>query len=201
MWDLAVDHQGTLLRTLDYAAGSTGTANQPMVTDWILAAVGVLTLVTAIVAGLGAWRAAHWTKQQAIASRQQVDIAGENLAVAKKDAEAARALADDQRRAASLATRRLAEDRVDAQMPTVLIRATPGTGSRRLLEQRVAGVDDWTAVEDELEFKDGDATRALRVSVTFHLENLSDRIARVVLFDSVHGESVAGGRWRAVEAP
>lgn len=197
MRDLAADPMGILLGTLEHATGRAGDAataalNQPTVTDWVQAVVGAATLLTAIVAGLFAWRAAHWTKNQAIAAARQVDVALEGLEVAKNDAAEARALADDQRREATLAARRLAEDRVDVQMPTVLIRATPGTSDRWFLEERGDSYDDWRPVTEQLELNANDRLRVLRLSVTFHLENLSDRIARVVLLDAAWGEHTTG---------
>lgn len=203
MLELVYDPIGMLLWALQHATGPAGDAataavGQPTATDWIQTGVGFATLVIASIAARGAWRAAHWTKEaadwtkeQAIAAGQQVDIAREQLKVATNDAAAARALADDQRREAALATRRLAEDRIDAQMPTVLIRATPG-GFRPFLEERGESLDDWKIVTGELVLKDDDPVRVLRMTVTFHVENVSDRIARVVVHDAAGGEHAAG---------
>lgn len=158
-----------------------------MVTDWIQAVAGVLTLCTAIAAGIGAWRAAHWTKEQAQATANQVDVARQAVRVAEDDAAVARAQADDQRREAARAARRLAEDRIDQQMPTVLIRATPSTTRRPFLEDRLAS-NQWAAVDEEIAHRDVDALRVLRVNVGFQLQNLSDRIARVVVIDPAWGQ-------------
>lgn len=161
------------------------------VTDWIVAATGVLTLGAAVVAGIYAGRAAHWTKEQARSSAEEVEIASNALEVAKNDAEVARSLADDQRREAALAARRLAEDRVDSLMPTVLIRATPGTREAGFVQEwRYSGLDrEWRTLEEKLELTDEDRDAVVRLNVTFHLENLSERIARVVLVDGGGGEA------------
>lgn len=162
----------------------------PTVTDWINAITGVLTLLAAAAAGLYARTAAHWTKKQAQASDAQVTIADRALAIARNDAEVARSLAEGQRREAALAARRLAEDRADSLMPTVLIRATPGTRTRSFVQdwRRTASGRVWEDVESERELTDADRDAVFRLSVTFHLENLSDRIARVAFTDAGRGE-------------
>ncbi|WP_169165478.1 hypothetical protein [Cellulomonas taurus] len=160
-------------------------------TDWIVAVTGVLTLSAAVVAGFFAGRAAHWTKEQARSSADQVEIASKALDVAKNDAEVARSLADDQRREAALAARRLAEDRVDSLMPTVLIRATPGTPAADFVQEwhQIGSSHAWRTVVEELVLTDEDRDVVVRLNVTFHLENLSERIARVVLVDGGGGEA------------
>ncbi len=194
---LVDDPYGMLLQVLQHATGpapspaTTAAVGQSTMTDWIQTGVGIATLVTAIIATVGAWHAARWTKKQAKAAARQVGIAREQLRVAKNDAATARALADDQRRVAALAARRLAEERIDEQMPTVLIRATPG-GPRPFLEERGESLDDWKPVTDELVLNDDDPVRVLRITVTFRLENVSDRIARVVVDDAAGGEHTAG---------
>jgi hypothetical protein len=166
----------------------------PTVTDWIDATTGVLTLGAAVAAGVFARNAAHWTKQQAQSAQDQVDIANESLAVARSDAEVARALAEDQRREAEVASRRMAEDRVDAGMPTVLIRATPGADRVGLTQswRHRANGRQWENVDHDEEITEADLDAVFRVTAKFDVENLSDRVARVVLIDPAGGEHDLG---------
>src|SRR5665647_3975497 len=85
---------------------------EPSVTDWIAASTGVLTVGAAVVAGLYARRAAHWTKQQAEATADQVELARAALVVAEQDAKDAHALAAHQMAESDRTARRLAEARV-----------------------------------------------------------------------------------------
>lgn len=162
----------------------------PTVTDWIDAGTGVFTLAAAVAAGFFARSAAHWTKEQAQSAQHQVDIANDALAVARSDADVARALADDQRREFEEAARRVAEDRVDAKMPTVLIWATPGSRTARLVQRGQYGVGElhWEGVESDGELTEAERDVPFRLTTTFHVENLSDQIARVALVDPSGGE-------------
>jgi len=175
---------------------------EPSVTDWIAASTGVLTVGAAVVAGLYARRAAHWTKEQAQATAHQVELARAALVVAEQDAKDAHALAAHQMAESDRTARRLAEARVDAVMPTVLARATPGivgTDPGAFLEiARPSHPGQpypmWEPVEGPLEVRDTDDQVAFRMNVTVHLRNVSAQIAQVAVVDPAGGEvSVRGG--------
>ncbi|MCC2321552.1 hypothetical protein [Cellulomonas xiejunii] len=165
---------------------------EPTVTDWIGAATGVLTFVAAAVAGYFAGRAAHWTKKQAEASTRQVQLTEGQLDVARQEADRARALGEEQRRDVTLAVRRAAEQRVDATMPTVLIRATPGAAKEAFIQELLpldAGRRRWGDLDEAQDVSDFQREgQVFRVHVTIHLENPSDYIARVALVDGAGGE-------------
>jgi hypothetical protein len=173
----------------------------PTITDWIAAVVGVLTLAAAVAAGVYARRAAHWTKAQAHAADKQVRLARTALGVAQQEAMDARRANDHQRKEARIAARRLAEARVDARMPTLLARATPGTNDgtfRDVLE--IGRRDDsspgkwtWAPVDSQLELP-GDEEVLFRTNITMHLANFSTQIAQVAIIDPAQGEvSVRSG--------
>ncbi|WP_369371736.1 hypothetical protein AB1046_00020 [Promicromonospora sp. Populi] len=100
---------------------ATAEALNPTVTDWINAVSGALTFLAAVAAGLFAWRAAHWTKEQAKAADDQVTVAHAALALAQQEAQDARDEAAHQRSEARRATLRLEEARIDATMPTITV--------------------------------------------------------------------------------
>ncbi|MBO3089714.1 hypothetical protein [Cellulomonas dongxiuzhuiae] len=157
------------------------------VTDWIDSITGVLTLAAAVAAGVYAKRAAHSTMEQAAAAHDQVEIAAAALEVAREDADNARSFAADERREAALAARRAAEDRIDALMPSVLIRATPGRPW--FLQQRSERPgESWVGVDDDRELTEADGSVEFQVTVDFHIENPSDHIALVTLGDFGFGE-------------
>jgi len=84
----------------------------------------------------------------------------------------------------------MAEDRVDALMPTVLIRATPGSRQARLAQCGRHGANgwNWESIEDTEEFTDADRDVIFRLTTTINIENVSDQIARVALVDPSGGK-------------
>lgn len=174
---------------------------EPTVTDWIAVVVGALTLLAAVAAGFFAGRAAHWTKVQAEAADEQVGLARSALVVAQQEAKDARAEIARQREEAQIAARRLAEARVDASMPTVLARATPGINVSTFHDMLEIGrLDDaspgqwtWATVDNQLDLPD-DEEVLFRTNVTVHLKNVSTQIAQVAIIDPAQGEvSVRSG--------
>jgi len=124
-------------------------------------------------------------------AKAQVRTAEDALAVARSDAEVAKALADHQLDQSVRAARRAAEERVDALMPTVLARATPGlsTGEHApFLEvawpPQPTGkpYPDWQPVTGALELSD-DQAATFRINATIYLTNHSKQVAQVDVID------------------
>jgi hypothetical protein len=160
--------------------------------NWIVAATSILTLGAAVTAGVFAGRAAHWTKAQSIATAEQVAVADEAVVIAREDAATAQATSELQRAEAERAARRYAESRLDGLAPTIYARATPGSASGPVdaIQQHRPATDsrreEWDAVERPLKMA-SDSRIAFRTLVLVSLQNVSDRIAVIDIFDPVGG--------------
>lgn len=155
--------------------------------NWIIAYTSIATFLGAGVAAYFAYRAAHWTKQQAISSDAQAKTAVEQLAIAQRAIDANDARAIEQRNDLARAERRQAESRLDALAPVIkvearrggiLIQATPTTAhslrsSPLVLETgtdetfaidagiRLTNVSDHLAVISVTGLRPGDEIRSL----------------------------------------
>jgi hypothetical protein len=165
--------------------------------SWVMAVLSLPTLLAAVGAGIFAWRAAHWTKQQSIAANTQVDLAKEGLLVAKGDAESARAESVFQRSETNRANRRQAEMRLDTMAPAILAKAEPREPLRRALEWRPQAAEgitvaEWTVPDQSFTVPD-DQIVQFRTVLNITFWNVSDQIALVDVVDPKLGE-IAGVR-------
>lgn len=170
-----------------------------------------LTLAAAIAAGIFAQRAAHWTKEQAEASDEQVTIAREELTqaadqfdrqltMARAELAITSGEAERQRKETEKANRRLEESRLDALAPAIyavasLREARNETDIRSMwakIEFRDQPEPDgvWLPVPiDQMPF-DSDRQHVLfRMTVDMTIKNVSDKVAVVALEKyHAHGE-------------
>lgn len=157
--------------------------------NWIVAVTSVLTLLAAMTAGYFAGQAAKWTKQQAEASDEQVEISKAALTVAHEEARLAQEVAARQRKEADEAYRNFAESRLDRLAPTILATAN----MRRSGGLRVYKTDDfstWTFQRNVEETYTEEAQRKLqfRLRLVIHFQNVSDQIARISIVSAALGE-------------
>jgi hypothetical protein len=186
--------------------------------EGIQAVTSILTVLAALAAGFYARRAAIYTKNQAQASHQQVEIAADalevtraqaaaaedhgnhqielarqTLEVAHHEAQAAQAAADRQVEESQAAFRRYEESRLDPLVPVVL--ATARYRDTLLDTQgwdTGSGTLGWTPLRYENELGPHnrlDPQIVFRVELFVTLENVSDQIARVDIVDPVGGET------------
>lgn len=154
--------------------------------NWIAACSAALTLIAAVVAGVYARRAAHWTKAQAEATERQVDIEQGVLDITREEAVAARADAERQREEAERAHRRLDESRLDAVAPTVFaVASLPSIRFRPNGDPRA----EWERVKEPVEVDDYDPAVVYRTGVHLSFENTSPHVAQIDITD-VRGGSV-----------
>lgn len=175
--------------------------------NWISAGTSALTLIAAIFAGIFAAKAAHWTKEQAEASDDQVTIARaglaqaaeqfeKQLAVAREELALTAGEADRQRQEAERANRRLTESRLDALAPVIYARATPGVGGSpgmqplayRDLTPGAEPREDWRSVDTEMHVG-ADKMLIFRTALLIEFVNISDRLAHIDVIDYAAGES------------
>ena len=160
-----------------------------MTPEWIQAHTSIGTLAAAIAAGYFAYRAAHWTKKQAKASKRQVAIAGGALIVAQGEAQVAREASEQQRVEADAAYRRFAESRLDTLAPVVFCVASPigpwlevgrpSERGQRTGYQEVAATSFEESQQEGLRF---------RTVLNIELRNVSDQIARIDIVGTANGE-------------
>lgn len=176
-----------LIRTL--VSSAPPAAQGPSTPDWLSAIAAILTFCAAVAAGIFAWRAAHWTKQQALSSDSQDRTSTAALGQLKKQTLAAVESAAHQREEAGRANRRIEQARYDARIPTVLVWTEDGTESppRKLLEgfgrhqsfepvDRVQSevLEDWMAHHSASKF---------RINATVAIENVTDQIGLVTVVE------------------
>lgn len=151
--------------------------------DAVMVVTSAGTLVAAVIAGVFAAKAAHWTKRQSEHAERQVETGREALALAQGEAEAARRDTAVQREESARAARRAEEVRADALAPSVYasVRPRPAMrpdGGNSSLEWRIGEDSRWYQLHEPVEFRRGDA-RALRQQLMITLQNVSGVPARV----------------------
>lgn len=164
--------------------------------NWVMAVSSFLTLVVAGVAAFFAYKAAHWTKDQAKASQDQAKYAREALEVAQRDSDLANDTSERQRAEADRSYRLLVQAQLDALAPVVLATASlqdpPPSGGPFFLWKRrdmggVGGVrSEWEPVTEQLEIPHGDKYW-FRLRVRLAFRNVSDTVALIDILDSARG--------------
>ncbi len=167
------------------------------VPNWIMAGSTFLTLGVAIVAAIYARRAAHWTKDQAVASERQAKSAREAVEVAQEDAEVAKATSERQRAEAERSHRLFMQAQLDALAPVIWAKASPTDQTppggdlflwmRRDARNQGGGMGEWEAVTEKLELPREEKYR-FKFSVHVAFRNVSDTVARIDILDSVRGQ-------------
>ena len=164
--------------------------------NWIAAVSTLGALIAASIAGRYAAKAAHWTSEQAKAADRQVATQEEALALARGQAEDARAATERQRAESARVERNLEERRLDALAPDVLATARPEkTGPRGEFGVEVRrGYRGWSLIDKPVEFQRDDDTVMFRQSLVITLENVSGVPARVDIVDRYRGILEYAGR-------
>lgn len=172
--------------------------------NWIMAVTSFFTLGAAIFAGVFARRAAHYTKEQAVASHEQVRIGDQALKIAQEDALAAQDASLRQLREAERAYRNFAESRLDALAPVILASAAPydtatpqGYATKLWLEvhrleepNTAGGYDRWSSWEPVTNayYESGESGVEFRTQLVMRFNNVSDKVARISVIDPGNGE-------------
>jgi len=164
--------------------------------NWIAAVSTLGALIAVSIAGWYAAKAARWTSEQAKAADRQAATNEEALALARGQAEDARAATERQRAERARVERNLEERRLDALAPNVLATARPErTGPRGEFGVEVRrGYRGWSMLDKPVEFQREDSTVMFRQSVVVTLENVSGVPARVDIVDPYRGILEFAGR-------
>ncbi|MBE1514290.1 hypothetical protein [Nesterenkonia halotolerans] len=163
------------------------------VPNWLMSVSTLLTLVVAGVAAFFAYKAAHWTKDQAEASRDQAKYALEALEVAQRDSELANATSERQRAEADRSYRLLVEAQLDSLAPVVLATARPsnfGPNGAYLWSHRYVGgiwESNWNPITDDLEVG-GNEQLQFRYSAALRFRNVSDTVAHIEILGNSGGK-------------
>lgn len=163
------------------------------VPNWIMAVSTLLTLGVAGVAAFFAYKAAHWTKDQAEASRDQAKYAREALDVAQRDSELATETSEHQRAEADRSYRLLVQAQLDALMPVVLATAEPGDPGPEgfyLWARRDgggSGGNAWAPVTETLEIPRGERYW-FRFTAELSFQNISGTVARINIVNNAGGK-------------